>query len=179
MKESKKIRVFIDMDGTLCEWNTNLKSFEDLFAQGYFFNLKPHPNMIKTIHELKKNHKFELFILSAYLEESKTALTEKKLWLDKYIGDLIDYEHRLFVPTTEEKASVVPGGIMPGDILIDDYTVNLVSWKKRGGKGIKVMNGVNGNFGKWNGSRLFIDHSPTDSYERILTLASQEVKCDV
>ena len=78
---------------------------------------------------------------------------EKEAWLDRYLPE-IDTQHRIFVPCGSPKSAFVPEGIKKSDVLLDDYSQNLHEWK---GKGIKLMNGINGTRGSWQGARISAD----------------------
>lgn len=166
----RKTRIFIDMDGTLCEWKDDTP-FEKLFERGYFINLNPYKNMLWAVEMLCSIEEIEVFILSAYLENTQTALIEKQLWLDKYLGNAIDDEHRIFVPTTVSKTQAVLGGIRNDDILVDDYSLNLIRWQESGGKGIKVLNGVNGKSVKWTKDRVSVSQFGSEICKNIIRVA--------
>lgn len=156
-------RLFVDMDGTLAEFKI-VDTLETLFEQGYFYNLKPQVNVVNAVKKLIKNDpEIEVFILSAYLSDSKYALDEKNLWLDRYLPE-IDTEHRFFVNCGEDKKkyiSLQSGDIDQNDYLLDDYSVNLHSWEPPA-RGIKLMNGINGNYGTWKNERLSFERSSDD-----------------
>ena len=154
-----KSRIFVDMDGTLCQWLAGTP-FEDLFRRRYFLDLPAMYNVVDAVKLLLNYEQIEIFILSAYLEDSPYALTEKHLWLDKHFGSVLDDEHRIFVPTTKSKADAVPGGIREGDILLDDYSRNLIAWEAAGGTGVKLLNGVNGQGIKWKGLTVSAERTP-------------------
>ena len=63
-------------------------------------------------------------------------------------------ENRVFCPYGADKALFVPGGIRPDDVLLDDYTPNLIAWSQSGGKAVKLLNGINGTKGTWTGDAL-------------------------
>ena len=122
-------RIFIDMDGTLCEFRHSAK-LSDLYEEGYFIGLAPNLNIIKAAELLLNDPRFEVFILSSVLSDSAYALKEKNEWLDRYLPG-VDALHRIFPPCGEPKAAYIPGGVCETDILIDDYGVNLASWDAR------------------------------------------------
>lgn len=45
--------LFIDMDGTLCEWK-QASTNEDLYVPGYFRDLKPHRYVLNAIKILMR-----------------------------------------------------------------------------------------------------------------------------
>ena len=56
------------------------------------------------------------------------------------------------------------------DILIDDHTPNLHRWEAAGGTGIKWLNQVNGNNGRFEGARL----GSAEELRAVLDNASQD-----
>lgn len=71
------------------------------------------------------------------------------------------------------KPNKIPEGIYVGDILIDDYNVNLEQWKDKGGTSIKFVNNINhqgkgrygGDVGKlWEHEILRYDMNQKKSY---------------
>ena len=148
------IKVFVDLDGTLAEWKAS-SSYEDLFVKGYFATLGPHKNVVEAVERLWQRDT-EVYILSAYLTESKYALREKNQWVSKYVP-FIDAGHRLFVPQEipkPEYVSALIGDVDSGFVLLDDYSRNLHEWKAAGGTGVKLLNGINGTKGTWQGTAV-------------------------
>lgn len=146
------MRIFIDMDGTLAEWNN--VGYEQLFEKGYYSGLKPE-RVLEDVRALIKNGA-PVYILSCYLKESEYALAEKKEWLSKWLPELPE-ERRIFVPDGTNKAEYLKDNYSPikkEDILLDDYTKNLNEWTSYGGTGIKYLNGINHTKGTWKGLML-------------------------
>lgn len=143
----KTIKLWIDMDGTLCEWNPKA-TCRDLYQEGYFFHCIPHQNVIEALIKMKiERPGIEINIISAYLEDSKYALTEKRKWLESTkLEPLIT--RKVFLPCGLSKVSFLEkvrgSAITKDDILIDDYNVNLAEWKSAGGTAVKMLNGING-----------------------------------
>lgn len=153
-------RIFVDMDGTLAVFNP-IVQLETLYEENYFKNLAPQMNVLEATKVLIQEYPdLEVFVMSAYLGDSKYALHEKNEWLDFYLPE-IDSAHRVFVPCGEDKSQFVPGKLKEDDFLLDDYTVNLSSWEPPA-RGIKLMNGINGTHGTWQGSRISFERSPED-----------------
>lgn len=151
-------RIFVDMDGTLTEWS--YEPMERLLEEGYFGGLEPNYLMVENVNKLIEICPERVYILSAYLADSKYALEEKKEWLNKYLPGLLD-ENKYFVKCGENKSEFfVKNGLVPidqTDILIDDYTVNLLEWRENGGTGVKFLNGINHSRGTWDGMCLDFD----------------------
>lgn len=154
-----KQRLFVDMDGTLAEFKT-VDTLETLYEKDYFINLNPNENVLGAIKQLIADNDFDVYILSAYLTDSRYALEEKNAWLDKYLPEL-PQEKRLFVPCGTDKSVAVPGLIRPDDYLLDDYTKNLSEWEPPA-RGIKLINGINHTNGTWQGDKIQFTHAPEE-----------------
>lgn len=152
-------RLFVDMDGTLAEFKT-VDTLETLYEKDYFLHLKPNENVLGAIKQLIADNDFDVYILSAYLTDSRYALEEKNAWLDKYLPEL-PREKRLFVPCGTDKSVAVPGLIRPDDYLLDDYTKNLSEWEPPA-RGIKLINGINHTNGTWQGDKIQFTHAPEE-----------------
>lgn len=149
---TNEIILCVDMDGTMAVWK-KADYFEVLLEQGYFLNLTPQRNVLEAI-KLIKDRGIRVCSLSAYIEDSKYALQEKNLWLDRYAPYI---KERIFCPSTETKPMVFKsyyGFYNHRCILLDDYSHNLHIWNQLGGTGIKLMNGINGTKGTWKGARV-------------------------
>ncbi len=169
----EKQRIFVDMDGTLAQFKT-LDTLEPLFEKGYFEKLAPQQNVIDAVKEITQNHKdIEVYILSAYLSDSKYALDEKNKWLDKYIPE-VDAKHRIFCPCGVDKKDYVIGGIRNNDFLLDDYTANLNLWQPPA-KGIKILNGINNTKGSWQYDKLDFNKSPDILADNIVNIMHGKV----
>lgn len=121
-------RLFVDMDGTLAVFNPVVE-LETLYEQGYFLTLKPLDNVVQAVKSIIHNHPdVEVNILSAYMTDSKYALSEKNTWLDNNLPE-IDKQHRVFVPCGSDKKEYIKDGIRSNDYLLDDYTQNLTFWQ--------------------------------------------------
>ncbi|WP_291765602.1 5' nucleotidase, NT5C type [Blautia sp.] len=156
--ETSKDRLFVDMDGTLAEFKP-CRTIETLYEKGYFSKLAPLENVVAAVQTHVEEQNFDVYILSAYLADSPYALQEKEEWLEEHLPE-IDTKHRIFCPCGEDKSLYIPGGVSKRDYLLDDYTHNLLRWEKAGGKGIKLMNGINGKKGIWQGTRVYAEREP-------------------
>lgn len=168
IKEMNKKRLFVDLDGTLAEFR-KVDTLEKLYEKNYFLELKPHENVVAAIRNIKNNHpEIEAYILSAVLSDSKYALEEKNQWLDKYLPE-ITQEYRIFPPCGTDKKDYIAGGVGNTDYLLDDYSLNLNAWEPPA-RGIKLMNGINGNHGTWQSDRLGIDKSADELSANIVSI---------
>ena len=117
-----KVRVFVDMDGTLCGWRSGA-DMDELLRPGFFSEMKCQENIAAAVRFMLDNLSdvVSVHILSAVLSESKTAEREKNEWLDTF-NIAVPPEHRIFCPCGEPKAAYIEDGIRPTDILLDDYS---------------------------------------------------------
>lgn len=143
----EKKRLFVDMDGTLAEFKV-VDTLERLYEPHYFERLKPNESVVEAINDINKNHpEIEVYILSAVLTDSKYALYEKKNWIKEYLPEIPE-DRYIFPPCGSDKKDFIPDGIRIDDFLLDDYSLNLNSWEPPA-RGIKLLNGINGNNGTW------------------------------
>lgn len=162
-----RIRLFVDLDGTLCKWKA-VEQFEELLEKDFFLNMEENPSVVEGIREIITNHPdIEVYSLSATLEENPYAIEEKNLWLDAHLPELDD-GHRLFSRCGSPKTGIVPDGVRQTDVLMDDYTRNLLDWSKAG-KGLKLCNGVNDTHKTWQGTRVYADQKGNELAKVILS----------
>ena len=137
-----KQRVFIDMDGVLCEYRTDA-DLADMETAGYFRNLRPRKKMLDAVRTLVKSGCADVFILSSVLPQTESeSVREKNEWLDEFLPE-IQQERRIFPLCGTNKADAV-ADLLPTDVLCDDHTPNLNGWVRSGGKAVKIINEVNG-----------------------------------
>ena len=125
-------RIFVDMDGVVAKWNTEA-TMEEVFGKGYFRHLPPNQTMIDNVESLTND--YEVFILS---KSVYGAIADKYEWLKEHMP-FIDSEHIIFVPLMCNKEDFIPA-FRETDVLLDDYTPNLESFR---GVGVNVCNGIN------------------------------------
>ena len=171
-------RLYVDMDGTLGVF-TPVDKFETLYERGFFANIAPLQNVVDAVRAIStKRPDIEVFCLSSYLADSKYALKEKNTWLDATLPEL-DAAHRIFVPCGFSKAEYlsykVAGGVKPSDFLLDDYTRNLIQWVQAGGRGIKLLNGINNTRGTWFDARISSDTNPSRIVSDICSIMLENV----
>lgn len=177
MKRNRKHekRVFIDMDGTLAEWkNIQLtissedgilsvkdRVYEILRQDGYYFHLKPHANMVQAVQMLQKTPGIEVYILTCYIPDCR-AQQDKMHWIRTYLPGFPE-DHILMVEDGKDKSSVIVDPRWT-DILVDDYTKNLVAWH---GLCVKAINGVNDTHQSFCGLRVSVDAEPAEIVREI------------
>ena len=138
-----KLRLFVDMDGTIAKFYHHKQCLEKMYEQNYFLDLQPYA-ITKTIKELAGKSTIEVFVLSACIK-SPYCKQEKIAWLDKHLPE-IDSEHRILVDVGENKADYIPHTDEPCvNILLDDYSKNLEQWEQDDENNIafKFINGLN------------------------------------
>jgi len=168
MNDTEKKCLYVDLDGTAAEFR-KVDTLETLYEKGYFLNLRPNKTVVEAIRKIAVYHpEVEVFVLSAYLSDSKYALEEKNMWIDEHLPE-IDTKHRIFPPCGADKKEYIPGGVGSNDFLLDDYSYNLNSWEPPA-KGIKLMNGINGTKGTWQSERLSMERSGDELVEGILNI---------
>ena len=194
----EKPRLFVDMDGVLAEWKTidipsqipTAKMQEiikdTLYTPNYFYDLKPHNNILQAIRQIIEEDIADVYIVSCYLPEhpyypASHPLADKNRWLDKYFGEkLIPQDRRLFVPDGEPKANTIEFfygvRLSAEDTLLDDYTKNLMDWRQHGSLGLKYMNGINGTKGTWTGPILNGENISTQQIRAELISYLQNIK---
>ena len=165
-KDTPRKRIFIDMDGVLCEYRPEA-SVDDMMQNGYFASLKPRKEMLEAVKGLIEFGKYDVYVLSAVIAEcAEQSKYEKNEWLDRYIPE-IGSSHRIFTLCGTNKADAVDS-ITLTDILLDDHSPNLEAWINAGGKAIKVLNECNGTNGTFvTGPRLKIDSTTTGALANI------------
>lgn len=149
-----KRTIFFDLDGTLAVWHT-VSSITELQKKGYFYNLEP-TILTKFANRLATHKGVETVVLSHYLPDTY-ALNDKNRWCDVHVPK-ISRDRRLYVPCGVSKAEFIremlKRPLTEDDILVDDFSKNLIEWEKAGGKAIKWLNGMNGTGGTFTGTRV-------------------------
>lgn len=143
------VNIFIDMDGVLARYDTEVANL--MYDEGFFFNLPPMKSNIEMVKSLIEQD-LNVYILSSVYPNSPYAIKEKNEWLDKYLPEIKE-ENRLFVihPMTKNEfiRNKVPNLKTSLNVLIDDYTFNLINWEKEGHLGVKMINHLNNTNGTW------------------------------
>lgn len=188
--ESRKVHLFLDMDGTLAKFYEHADCLERMFTPGFFRDLNGYENVIEGLRILtsKFPNNMHVYALSAVNREAQEAtIKEKKQWLKKHCPFIHD-NHYIFTEYGENKAEAVKavlatfaqrGAIRPCDILIDDYNKNLDEWNEAGGYAIKMVNEINdkGTRGSlWAGPRIRYDFAPERICDEIASMITALTK---
>lgn len=171
---SEKKRLFVDMDGTLAEFKV-VDTLERLYEPHYFERLKPNESVVEAVNDINHNHpEIEVYILSAVLTDSKYALYEKKNWIKEYLPEIPE-DRCIFPPCGSDKKDFIPDGIRSDDFLLDDYSLNLNAWEPPA-RGIKLLNGINGNNGTWDKDSVSYLNSSEMLSEKICSIINNDVR---
>jgi len=150
--ETGKPIVYVDMDGVLADlfnhagrelsvahykqmtpdqWN---KFFKEANAEQLFKSLEPFPTANHLLHIVKRFAGGYTILSSPLNFDREGSIKGKRAWLAKNIKvapDKVIFEHEKYI------YAVQPDGTP--NILIDDYTPNIVAWRAAGGIGIKYQ----------------------------------------
>ena len=113
----KKQILYIDLDGVVVDY---YKAAADLTEEqkkekGFFENMLPLNDSIESVKILMSL--YDVYFLSTAPWENVHSWTEKRIWVEKYFGKLI--EKKLILSHNK--------GLLKGDYIIDDHTYRGVS----------------------------------------------------
>jgi len=125
----KKI-IYIDMDDTLCDYASayqRIKKTETSVEypqslKGFYLGLEPLSDAIETYHWLAEQNRLSVYILTAPSIMNPLCYTEKRLWVEKWLG--MEAVDRLIISPRKQ--------LLKGDFLIDD---------KQAGRGQDIFEG--------------------------------------
>ena len=176
-----KINVFIDMDGVLAVYDKDIVN--KMYSEYFFKNLPVQKGNISLSKKLLADKTLNVFVLSSLISGSPYVLKEKNEWLDKNLPE-VKKKHRLFVPEGVAKSDFIkekyPNIKKEINVLIDDYTVNLLKWKAEGFFSLKMLNGLNNTKGIWllDNPELYLNYrtNPNHNYKKLTKLISNITK---
>lgn len=193
-ERKSNMRVFFDMDGTLNKITDSLMDengsvqLEKMYkTENFFEHIEPEKNMIELVNKLSEQG-VEVFSLSSCeLGDPPGFEKQKDKWLDKHNVNIAQ-ENRIYVPYGEDKTDYIPGGLQDGDVLVDDYNLNLEEWQKKAAdkevnakavkavnklndKGLGALGGDKGNI--WDGDRIYTSFSADLNANTILNIFSE------
>lgn len=163
----RKTRIFFDMDGTLNQWES-WRSLDEVSAPEYNRYLTPQENVINAAKLL--SGRFETWIASAVFPY-EFIIPDKNYWNDNCVS-FIPKEHRIYIPYGTNKSDYLKQVANPGDVLVDDYTQNLMDAESIGMIGVKCLNGINDTHHSWKGARISIYSDPASIAAAITGLVS-------
>lgn len=116
IKKNKDIRIYIDMDNVLCDYQTAYNKAikenpEIKYPQsqyGFFRNLEPIRFAVQAFESLTKY--YDTWILTAPSTRNPLCYSEKREWVERYLG--FDSVEKLII--SPDKSLLI------GDYLIDD-----------------------------------------------------------
>ncbi len=111
-------RVFIDMDGVLCDIKAAIANQAKKPAYcpypqampGFFATMEPMPQAISSLNVLRSDPRYDCWILTAPSVMNPLCYTEKRLWIEDNFD--IELAHKLIISPDKS--------LLKGDILIDD-----------------------------------------------------------
>lgn len=81
-KKYKKVALFVDMDGTIVEYNVYPEGFVTNDTKEVFLKANPLKVVINNLENISKIENLDIYILS--LSRSNIIVEEKKQWLKKF-----------------------------------------------------------------------------------------------
>lgn len=141
--------IFLDADGTIGQFDEHVKELfgqtpREMGDEKLWENVNGYPEFWATIPPMDYAHELWRFIVGTGIPFSvltgcpKTnydyAASQKPLWIAKHFG-----EAEVITCLSKNKPIHMKN---PGDILIDDFVVNIRRWEKAGGIAIKHYNGT-------------------------------------
>ena len=110
--------IYIEIDDVLCDfseaYNQALINNPDIkYPQsqyGFFTEIKPKEGAIDATQRIESSKDFETYILTAPSTRNPLCYTEKRVWIEKWLG--YSFVKKLIICSNK--------GLLKGDILIDD-----------------------------------------------------------
>ncbi len=122
----KKEILLIDMDGVLVDLEFSINDYKkkshynELYEEhpdlipDVFLDPPPIKGSIDAIGKLNKSGKYDMYIATAAPWGNPDANTHKRLWIERYFGDL--FKKKIIISHNKN--------LLMGDYLIDDRTAN-------------------------------------------------------
>lgn len=114
MELMKKKVIYVDLDGVIVDYMTayRMTTEEERRKKGFFESLLPIAGAIEAFKHLSEKH--DVYLLSTAPWSNPHAWAEKRIWVEKHLGDCAF--KRLILSHNK--------GLLKGDYLIDDRTEN-------------------------------------------------------
>ena len=144
--------IYLDMDGVLANMGSQLlddkgEVLEDrqemvkrFSTPGFYESMPAYENNLKVVKYLINLKKYDIHILSS--SHNERIDKEKRAWLKKHLSEI--KEENIIFTRSNGKNRIEKGEYVKTpfsqSLLIDDYFLNLIEWKNRGGKCIKYVN---------------------------------------
>lgn len=172
----RKWKLYVDMDGVLAKfYKSREPDMKDLYVENRFLSLDVQKRVVDAIRLIMEKHpEVEVFVLSAYPEDSRYALPEKKRWLGENLPE-IDSAHQIFCSCADKKSDFVTGGVSSRTALLDDYNPNLEEWEASGGVSIKLLNNINDSSKSWKGRKINYARNPRTMSDVIVRAVKGEM----
>lgn len=135
-------RIFFDMDNTLAKTRQAMDTFERIYENNFFTRLSPYANTVDAVNLLIDERKTEVFFLTSYPSDA-SCYAQKREWIKRYCPQASLDNIITYLPDMDLTA-YIPLGVLPGDVLVDDYSNNLANWNRRGGTAVKFMGDLTG-----------------------------------
>jgi len=116
--DKKLKKVYVDMDGVLCDFISASERDKKLFPKqpfpqsrlGFFLELEPMKDAIESFKKLEE--KYDVWILTRPSVQNVACYTEKAMWVRNHLG----------LETQRKTIMACDKSLLKGDFLIDDVT---------------------------------------------------------
>ena len=153
-RKMDRFNIMTDGDGTLVVFDKT-KGLDEISAPGYYRGLPILGNISKALEYCSEYS--DIYLVSAVMPYPHVI--PDKDYCYENIVPFIRSDRRVYTEYGRPKAEQIDGriNILPGDVFLDDYTPNLIEMSSAHPEitCIKVMNGINGTKGTWDGPRLY------------------------
>ena len=137
-----KKRIYIDMDGVICDFKKGIQDGIIKFAKhkyqqsryGFFIGLEPMVGAIDAVLWLSEH--FDVYFLTRPSVQNLSCYSEKALWIQNHFGP--EYLERLIISPDKS--------LLKGDYLIDDSILN----GQKEFEGVFIQFNLNPYFNDWN-----------------------------
>lgn len=155
LEDIKGFKWVLDMDDTLANFHDKENALERFAVEKFFFMFLEPTNLLNEVKKAIASGIVtpeDVYILSA--SPHYLADYSKLIWLREHLPEIKE-SNVVFTRLGENKADIFKSeyGLTNEDlshyVLIDDYTTNLINWKKSNGIAIKYINHFNNTKGNY------------------------------